>query len=163
MAIHSEHPQAIKYWKKHVEIPCNKVLTQGHKVSEFTDRDCQVAATPEQHLPTGGLQFNTSGIPCIPSHSGGTRSEKKTPPGGPAPADQPKTTKGQSKQDANGIWTVNVKGVAICAAYNQGKCEKLKCPHNKAHQCNKCLQNSHKASFCGQPVVKVKKGKGKKA
>ena len=150
LAIHDESPQSRRYWKKYVEIPCNKVLTQGDKIEDYIDIDCQIAASPAQHIATGGLSFEHSGIMGNQQPSGGPRIPKVKP-------DKPEAgTKGLSKQDKNGLWVANVKGVSICGAYNNGSCTG-KCPQNKAHQCNKCLQNSHPASRCGQPRVAKEK------
>jgi hypothetical protein len=154
MAIGENSLIARKYWKKYVETPCNAVL-RGESVDKYLDEDCRIAPTLEEHIATGGLAFNNPGLMGNQLHTNvPSKIKVKGPgtPGGPAP----KGTKKDSKQDANGIWTHNVKGVRICAGYNASTC-KGQCPKNEAHQCNKCLQNSHPATRCGEGPVKTEK------
>ena len=159
MAINEESALARRYWKKYVEQPCNAVNTQGHKVSKYLDIDQQIAATPSEHIATGGLSFDNSGV--LPSAPLAILDERvKKPPKQPTPA---ATTKGHSKKDKHGNFTHNIKGTKICGGYNQGTC-KGSCPNRASHQCSKCLKNNHgaHANACDSPdPAKVKKGKGK--
>ena len=159
MAIFEESPTSRQYWKKYVEQPCNDVNYRNFKVSDFVDKDCQIAATPEEHIATGGLAFNNAGI--LPRIETGQPAAHKTPklkgnPVNPQLTDVPAKTPKLSQQDQQGNFTHNNKGVKLCPNFNSGKC-KGKCSKGLPHQCSKCLQNSHVASLCGQVLPKKKK------
>ena len=159
MAVGDNSQISRRYWKKYVENPCNAVLRGDCKVEDHLDSDCKIAPSADQHIATGGLAFNNSGLVGAHLVTAVPRTLKAVPPHRDVP--EKKITKKDSKQDANGLWTHNVKGVKICGAFNADKCQKGKCPRNEAHQCNKCLQNSHAAPRCGQPHVKVKQERTK--
>ena len=149
--------------KKYVDNPCNGVNTQGHRVDQYLDVDHQIAASPSQHIATGGLAFDNSGV-LAPAPLAYTDERVKKNPKQPTLAlmDGP-VNKGQSKKDKHGKYTHNIKGVMICTGFNQGTC-KGTCPASQSHQCNLCLKNSHGAhtNSCDSPDTgKVKKGKGK--
>ena len=153
MAIFDDSPTSRRYWKKYVEIPCNAVNYNNHKVARYIQDDCKIAPTPEEHLATGGLAFDNSGIIAPQPHVEPKQPKAKATPGPPADKE------GASKKDKNGNYTHNKKGTKLCVAFNNNGC-KPKCPHNDAHQCNKCLLNNHGRSECGKPIAaKVKKGK----
>lgn len=62
------------------------------------------------------------------------------------PVGDDKSVKGE-----DGIYTLNRKGLEICAAYNAGKCgapaAQGRCKHSRSHQCNRCL-GPHMGSKC---------------
>ena len=164
MSIDEESPLSRSYWKKNVEQPCNKVNTQNAKVSSFLDLDQQIAASPSEHIGTGGLAFDTSGM--LPPTGPTLREVVHKPPKQTTPVgdDNKGPTKSKAQQGKDGLYYINNKGNKICAAFNKGQC-KGKCNLNQIHQCNKCLKNDHAAhtNSCGSPAPnKVKKGKGNK-
>jgi hypothetical protein len=160
--INQECPTATKYWKKYVEQPCNFVLTRGDKVSKHVDTDCAIAATPDDHVATGGVSFgNGSG----PSQPGVARAPKIKQPQQPpvAKVNDQNQLKGHSTKDKNGCFLTNIKGRKLCANYNLDKCPG-RCSDNNAHQCNVCLANNHNAVHCpnaAKPGAKKGKGRGK--
>ena len=58
---------------------------------------------------------------------------------------------GEAIKDANGLYTHNRKGRALCEAFGDNKCGKPggPCPQNKAHQCAICLGTHSKADHDG--------------
>ena len=155
MAIYEESPSSRRYWEKYVETPCNAVHTRGESINDYLDFDCQIAASPSEHIATGGMAFNNSGIMPPPQQPAVTKPPKvKAEPRIPAPPGD--GNPGFAKKDQAGNFTHNKKGVKLCTAYNSNKC-KGKCPHGAPHQCNKCLQNSHTAAICGQTIPNFKK------
>ena len=69
----------------------------------------------------------------------------------------------ESKQDADGTYTHNRRGLELCQKYNSGTCDNKiansRCPQGRQHQCSKCLQG-HAAIECGGKG-KSSEGKGK--
>ena len=170
MAIDFMSAHATKYWDKYVKEPCRKINAENARVDQFLQDDCQIAATPEEHMATGGLLVNS----ITPAQQHILTSDIAY---GPRPVTkQPKIKtvqeilnvtgpkKALSQQDGNGKWTKNNKGVKLCGPFQAGQCPggSAQCPRSEAHQCNKCLQNSHGASTCGTVKPKEDKvGKGK--
>ena len=165
LAIDFMSPHATKYWDKYVKIPCMKINSENARADQFLQDDCKIAATPEEHMATGGLLINAitpvhqhmvlTDIPTGPYREPKVKAIKNTPDkqnGAP-----------KAKKDQHGRFTHNNKGVKVCGAFQNQNCS-APCPSHDAHQCNKCLQNNHGASTCGQVKTKedkVGKGKGK--
>jgi len=117
-----------------------------------------IAASPEEHVATGGVSFSIGSGP--PQTIGVPRAPKVKQQ--PAVKEEGHKTKGQAKRDKNGFYTFNVKGWKICYQYNMGKYTG-KCPNGDNHQCSVCLDNTHHAKNCPQAAGGAKpKGKGKK-
>ena len=159
MAINAEFPAASKYWKKFVEIPCNKVHNQHEKVEDFLDTDAAISSHPNEHLATGGMQFDNSRI--IRQPAPGRAPPVKLKADRPPKTPQDKNDKSMAIERADGIFVSNRAGVSLCGQFQHGNCKlvKGKCPKGQAHQCNKCLQNNHGASTCGTKIEKTKKTK----
>ena len=161
MAINSEFLAASRYWKKVVEIPCNKVHNQHENVDGFLDTDAAISSHPNEHLALGGMQFDNSRIIRQPAPGRAPPVKLK--------ADRPSGTQEKNNaslaiESAAGIFVTKRVGTSLCGQFQHGKCKlvKGKCPNGKAHQCNKCLQNNHGSSTCGNKPEKTKKTKKEK-
>ena len=160
MAINSEFSAAARYWKRFVEIPCNKVLQQNARVESFLDTDAIISANTNEHLATGGMQSDNSRILRQPA-LGRNPPVKLKATGNPSITNQEKNDASLAMETAAGKFVTNRGGISLCGPYQHGACKLLKgkCPKGLAHQCDKCLQNNHGSKDCKN--LKIKKEKKK--
>ena len=152
MAIHEHSAHARQFRKRQVERPCTMIMTRSDDINTYLDADAAICSQPGQHIATGGLAFDTSGLVAPQQPVGVTRPPKvkQQPIAGVLVQPDIKVAKDTGKKaqaNGKGIYKTNNKGVTICPAFNNSSCSK-KCPSGHAHQCNKCLKNNHTGPQC---------------
>ena len=130
--------------------PWSAVFAQSVREEGFWNREVVTLATLRlaQHRTNPVRDIRTDAIPPLVGQS-------PPNPDNPKPGKRKRKPEGEDKSTMEGqIYTVNRRGVEVCAAWNRGQCgvnkPQSKClakPKPKSHQCNRCL-GPHQASAC---------------
>ena len=122
--------------------PWNAVFAQAIKEDAFWTREVITDAT--LRLARGRSVATAPAEPGATSAGDGTSRKRKV---------KANSTEDRSKKGPDGNFTINRRGVEICAAWNAGRCGKptpqSKCTQTppRSHQCSKCL-GPHQAKAC---------------
>lgn len=113
--------------------PWGACFTAATKDSDFWTRELVTAAT----LWLSGHRLKSQG--SAPEAEGGTDATGKRK----SRAKRKFSGEDKSQKGADGLYTLNRKGIEICRSYGEGKCgsdkAQGKCKNGRSHQCAKCL------------------------
>jgi hypothetical protein len=161
-------PDQFHWWNKEVTIPCLMVVSKARAAGFFLEGDSAISNTDAAHIATA------AGSAAYPGLEGGRPASAQPSPasapkasrsqGGDVPAGPPrKKAKKNNHEVKDGSYQSNRQGLGLCRAFQSGSCSAVGCAYG--HQCSRCLNRAHGASYpapCTAPAPASKgKGKGK--
>ena len=137
------------WWRQELEEPALLALTKAQALGQLIAGDAAVAnmhpSRPSHHVmgaPSGAERAQSSAPPPAKKQRQGGRSLQ------------------ENNQDANGRFTTNRQGLAICPGWQDGTCTHGNKCERGSHQCNICLNNAHGAKGHGKNGHGSGRGKG---
>ena len=128
------------WWRSELEEPALLALTKSQALGELIAGDAAVAnmhpSRPSHHV------MGASAMNAAARASSGAPSAKK--------AKRDARGEPQNNVDANGRFTTNRQGAALCPGWQDGTCANSGFCGNGVHQCNICLVNAHGAKSHGK-------------